>query len=75
MTDATKEYMEGEERASAEEAGLERPSPFSNPYDQQDDQEKHYEFQCGYNSYIANRSKRQAAEREKGSWYDDDDMP
>ena len=33
MSNPTKEYLEGSTRAYAEDAGVENPGPFSNPYD------------------------------------------
>jgi len=66
----SKEYLEGEMRACAEDAEGEMPSAFANPYDEWDEPGKAYDFQCGYNNAMRNLKQKQA---EEGSWYDMND--
>ena len=70
MPEPSKAYMDGEMRALEEDAGIGTPGPFSNPYDDHDEPEAHFEFQCGYNNSMANLRKQRA---EEGSWYPEHD--
>ena len=70
MSELTKEYLEGSTRAYAEDAGVETPGPFSNPYDEWTDPGKHYDFACGYNNAIKDIREKS---KDVGSWYGEDD--
>ena len=72
MSEPTAEYLEGEQRAYAEDAGVETPGPFSNPYDDWTDPGKHYDFLCGYNNA---RKLIHKMNMEEGSWYGENDIP
>jgi hypothetical protein len=76
MSNPTKEYLEGETRAMEDDAGVSMQSPFANPYDERDEPEKAFEWQCGYNNFNHNRRKNMMAQMEsEGSWYDPYDSP